>query len=102
MIEVVGQMERSIKSTGLDGQVSFIGRTGGLPALNLSVLYSAVVIVRVVFAGSRRHFEELTSFSGMNTLRPIIDRSFSFEGARAAFPYFEAAKGFGKVVIIHD
>lgn len=103
VIEVIGQtLEPSIKATALDGQVNFIGRMAGLGALDSAALYAAVVTVRVVFAGSRRHFQELNSAMEVNALRPILDRSFPFQDAPAAFRYFEAGKGFGKVLIEHD
>jgi NADPH:quinone reductase-like Zn-dependent oxidoreductase len=51
--------------------------------------------------GNREHFEAMNRAIGINGLRPVIDRVFDFDDARAAFEYFAAARHIGKVVIRH-
>jgi NADPH:quinone reductase-like Zn-dependent oxidoreductase len=44
-------------------------------------------------------FEDLNRFVTAAKIRPTIDRVFSFDQAREAYAYLEAANHFGKVVI---
>jgi NADPH:quinone reductase-like Zn-dependent oxidoreductase len=38
----------------------------------------------------------------LHRLRPVIDRTFPFAEAKAAYRHFESRGHFGKVVITHD
>jgi NADPH:quinone reductase-like Zn-dependent oxidoreductase len=102
VIDVAGDLERSIQCAALDGLVNFIGRLSDQPAtIDANTLFRAAASVRVVFAGNRAHLAALTRAIAVNKLRPIIDRVFSFEDALDAFRYLEAGGGFGKVVITY-
>jgi NADPH:quinone reductase-like Zn-dependent oxidoreductase len=41
----------------------------------------------------------MNAFIARHKLKPVIDRTFSFEEAPAAFTYLESGSHFGKVVI---
>jgi NADPH:quinone reductase-like Zn-dependent oxidoreductase len=97
-----GTLEKSIQSTALEGQVSFVGRLSDqATAIDTGTLYMSVATVRVVFAGSRAQFVAMNRAIAVNRLRPVIDRVFPFEDVVRAFEYYEAGKAFGKVVISH-
>jgi NADPH:quinone reductase-like Zn-dependent oxidoreductase len=52
--------------------------------------------------GNRDHFEAMNRALTANaSVRPVIDRVFDFDEAKAAFEYFAAARHVGKVVIRH-
>ena len=101
VIEVGGTtLEQSIRATTIDGLVNFVGRLGPGPmTIDSSVLYTSVVTVRVVFAGSRAQFEAMNRAIAVAGMRPVIDRVFPFDEVPAAFRYFETMQPFGKVVI---
>ena len=101
VIEVGGTtLEQSIRATTIDGLVNFVGRLGPGPmTMDSSVLYTSVVTVRVVFAGSRAQFEAMNRAIAVAGMRPVIDRVFPFDEVPAAFRYFETMQPFGKVVI---
>jgi NADPH:quinone reductase-like Zn-dependent oxidoreductase len=97
-----GTLERSIKSTALEGQIAFVGRLDTTAsAIDADVLYRSVATIRVIFAGSRAQFIAMNRAIAVNRMRPVIDRAFPFDDVPAAFRYFEEAQPFGKVVIRH-
>jgi NADPH:quinone reductase-like Zn-dependent oxidoreductase len=49
--------------------------------------------------GSKEMFEEMNSFIESNRLKPVIDRTFAFDEARAALKYLESGAHFGKVAV---
>ncbi len=103
VVEVAGgTLEKSIKSTALDGQINFIGRMArGSSTLDTNILYRSAATVRVVFAGNRTHFAEMNRAITVNQLGPIVDRAFAFADLPAAFQYFNGSSHFGKVTITH-
>jgi NADPH:quinone reductase-like Zn-dependent oxidoreductase len=91
-------LERSIKTTALDGQINFVGRfVGSTSTLDTNILCSSAAAIRVVFAGNRAQFIEMNRAIAANRLTPIIDRVYP-----AAFRYYEDARPLGKVVIRHE
>jgi NADPH:quinone reductase-like Zn-dependent oxidoreductase len=97
-----GTLERSIRSTAVDGQINFVGRLdAGSSKLDANVLYGAIATLRVVAAGSRAQFVAMNRAISSSGLRPVIARSFPFEELPAAFRYLEEEQPFGKVVIRH-
>jgi NADPH:quinone reductase-like Zn-dependent oxidoreductase len=49
--------------------------------------------------GSRLHFEQMNRAIALHNLHPIIDRTFVFDDAKAAFAHFRSGARVGKVVI---
>lgn len=102
-VEVAGNSTYpdSVPATRCGGRMSMVGALSGgndglvgvqLRGLNLHT-------TRV---GSRHHFEQMNRAIAVNGLRPIIDRVFDFDAAKAAFEYFEHGSRIGKVVIRHE
>ena len=103
VIDIAGStLDASIRATAIDGLVNFVGRLGDGPMqLDTGALYASVTTVRVVFAGSRSHFDAMNRAITVGGMRPVIDRVFPFDEVPAAFRYFEEMRPFGKVVISH-
>jgi NADPH:quinone reductase-like Zn-dependent oxidoreductase len=55
--------------------------------------------LRGIFVGAREHFEGLLRAVAVNKLKPVIDRTFSFDQAIEAYQYMKSAQHFGKIVI---
>jgi NADPH:quinone reductase-like Zn-dependent oxidoreductase len=93
-----GTLQRSIFSARLGGVVSLIGvlSHGDINALTI---LAGGVIVRGVFVGSRRMFEDMNRAIGLHKIRPVIDRVFAFEEAGEAYRHLAGATHLGKVVI---
>ena len=52
-----------------------------------------------IFVGNRAMFERMNVAIEVNGLRPVIDRVFDFDDAKAAYAYQASAALLGKVVI---
>ncbi|MEV0004656.1 NAD(P)-dependent alcohol dehydrogenase [Micromonospora sp. NPDC050980] len=100
VVDVVGDLERSLRSTAMEGQVACVGfRSGERPAVDSGLLFAAGATVRPVAVGSRAQFVAMNRAIEVNLLRPVIDRIFPFEEAVTAFRHYESGDPFGKVVI---
>lgn len=56
---------------------------------------------RGILAGSRTDLEAISRFldEGKVDLKPLVDKVFSFDDAKAAFEYLESGNHVGKVVL---
>lgn len=97
-----GTLPKSIASTRFDGQVALIGiLTGPAGETNPFQIVSRSVSIRGVYVGSRRMFAEMNAAIDVNGLTPLVDRTFAFEDAAAAYRHLESQTHMGKVVIDH-
>lgn len=93
-----GTFERSIEAARVGGHVALIGvLTGG--AANPTAVMRKSLVVHGVYVGSRAMFEAMNRALAAARLEPVIDRTYAFEDARAAFHDMRAAGHFGKLVI---
>lgn len=93
-----GTLAKSLASTVTGGEIALIGVLTQGKIDPYSILHAAVS-VRPIIVGSREMFEAMNRRIVQHAIRPIIDRTFPFEEAPAAYRYLEAAGHFGKVVI---
>ncbi|KAF7369612.1 Alcohol dehydrogenase superfamily protein [Mycena venus] len=107
VIEVAGNstIQRSINSTRLNGSIDLIGFVGGMndvvpPDVVGPCLFKGLTI-RGIAIGSVQQFKDMNMLLAANidTTRPVIDRIFPFEEAKAALAYFETQAHVGKVVV---
>ncbi|KAJ7897665.1 hypothetical protein B0H14DRAFT_2676463 [Mycena olivaceomarginata] len=107
VLEVAGNstLERSISSVRINGSIDIIGSRGGrdnVPPVDIIVpsIYKGLKI-RGIFIGSVAQFKNMNKLLSANpeTTRPIIDKVFAFEDAKAAFAYMESQAHVGKIVI---
>jgi NADPH:quinone reductase-like Zn-dependent oxidoreductase len=76
--------------------------TGMKGEVNTYALFHKGLHVHGIYVGSVRMFEALNRAVAASALRPIIDRTFAFDEARAAYEYLASGAHFGKVVIRLD
>ena len=69
-------------------------------ALGRGIRAGLTIWVRA-YCGSRADFEAMNRAIVQHRLRPVIDRTFPFAEANAAYRHFEGRGHFGKVVITH-
>ena len=55
--------------------------------------------VNGILVGDRESFEAMNRAIALHGLRPVIDRVFPLEEARAAFEHMAAGEHFGKIVV---
>jgi NADPH:quinone reductase-like Zn-dependent oxidoreductase len=96
-----GTLGKSMNSVGANGQIALIGvLTGfGSPDASLFPLVARNVRLDGIYVGSGSDFAALNAFLTQHDIHPIIDRTFSFAEARAAFAHMQGAGHFGKIVI---
>jgi NADPH:quinone reductase-like Zn-dependent oxidoreductase len=101
ILEVVGgkALNQSIEALKPEGQISIIGI---LDAFNSEIpLFSLIkkqAVLRGISVGPRRALEDMLRKFDELKLHPVIDSTYSFADARAAFDRLEKG-AFGKIVI---
>ncbi len=108
VVEVGGPntIMQSIKSIRFEGEIALIGAVASdTPTDNTSILplYNAAIAnvanLRTIAAGSCSQFRAMNRAIAANKLKPVIDRVFPFDEAKAAYLYYQQSQPFGKVVI---
>jgi len=102
VIEVggAGTLEQSLRAVRMGGHVSIIGQlTGNSGEVNLIPILMQNVRLQGVLVGSRETFQSMNKALALHQVRPVIDRVFPLEEARAAFEHLASGTHFGKVVI---
>jgi NADPH:quinone reductase-like Zn-dependent oxidoreductase/pimeloyl-ACP methyl ester carboxylesterase len=94
-----GTLPKSIAALGLGGHLALVGALDGFGGQidALPLIFSALR-VSAVLVGSRADHQAVAAFMASHGLRPVIDRVFGFDEARAAYDHADAG-AFGKVVI---
>jgi NADPH:quinone reductase-like Zn-dependent oxidoreductase len=96
-----GTLNESIWATRIGGSIALIGVLAG-PAQGESRLPLIVMQqqrIQGVTVGSAETLQAMVEAIAANKMRPVLDRVFSFENAKGAFPYMTAGKHFGKIAI---
>ncbi len=96
----LGTLMKSLRAVRMGGTVSVIGAlSGGGVELSPVPILMKSIRVQGIFVGSREMFEAMNRAIVAHRMRPVVDRVFGFEEARAAMRYMESGAHFGKVVI---
>jgi NADPH:quinone reductase-like Zn-dependent oxidoreductase len=101
-LEVGGKqtLGKTLASLSFSGHVALIGGLsefgGEIPSY---ALMGRNVTASGIYVGSRADFEALNVFLDEHRFKPVIDKVFAFEDAKAAYDYMDSGALFGKVVI---
>ncbi len=98
-----GTIAMSLKALAVGGHVSLIGASLSSSGTGLDplLLTGRGITLGSITVGSRADFEAMNRAIALHRLRPVIDRTFPFAEAKAAYRHFEGRGRFGKVVISH-
>jgi len=102
VIEVggAGTLANSFQAVGFGGKVSLIGVLSGREGdTSPHMLMFKSASLHGIFVGNRRMFDDMLTAMHVNAIKPVIDRTFSFDEAPQAYRYQMEGKHFGKVVI---
>ncbi|MER7209775.1 NAD(P)-dependent alcohol dehydrogenase [Streptosporangium sp. NPDC000239] len=100
VIDVTGQLERSLRAAAMAGQVACVGFVSGTAApIDPRLLFASGATMRPVAVGSRAQFLAMNEVIEANGLRPLIDSVFPFGKAHDAYRHYASGRAFGKVVI---
>jgi NADPH:quinone reductase-like Zn-dependent oxidoreductase len=93
-------LEQSLKASARGGCVTMVGVLSGLAAAaDAALIQSNELTLRSIYVGPLTMLDDvMNAFTG-HGVRPVIDRSFGFSEAPAAFGYLRDAGHVGKVVI---
>lgn len=96
-----GTIERSMNSVAAGGSIALIGVLTGFdpPATSLFPLVTRNVDLSGIYVGSRAMFERMNTFLEKHDIHPVIDRTFAFDDASAAYEFLEQGSHLGKVVV---
>ena len=90
----------SKKNFGLGGRISHIGiLTGVAGVASPTAIMRKSLCVQGIYVGSRPMFESMNRAIAAGGLKPVIDRVFPFDEARAAFHAMREAGHVGKLVV---
>jgi NADPH:quinone reductase-like Zn-dependent oxidoreductase len=104
IVEVGGQktLPQSLRAIRAGGTISLIGVLSGL---NMDVSLGLIVIRKVrlqgITVGNRDGMEAMMRAISQHAVKPVIDRTFTFEELREALDYLARGVHFGKVCIRH-
>jgi NADPH:quinone reductase-like Zn-dependent oxidoreductase len=105
VIENAGTLRQSVQATRYGGMVAVIGMLAALspgqarPDGDLSDLLRFGVTVTPMMMGNRRMLSRMIDAFVRHHIEPVIDRTFPFDEAPAAFQALSDAQHVGKIVI---
>ena len=96
----LGTLEQSMRACALNGRIALIGvLTGFEGAVNPLPCVFERLSVDGIYVGSREMFAALNRHLAANAIRPVVDRTFAFDDAVAAYHHLRSGSHFGKVVV---
>ncbi|MCG8598505.1 MAG: NAD(P)-dependent alcohol dehydrogenase [Kiloniellales bacterium] len=93
-----GTLEKSIQAVRVGGRIGLVGVLTGGRIDPTSVMRKSIRL-QGIYVGSREMFEAMNRAIAAGGLTPVIDRSFGFDEARAAYQHMQGGGHFGKIVI---
>jgi NADPH:quinone reductase-like Zn-dependent oxidoreductase len=101
VVEVGGQgtLAQSMQAIGFNGEIAIIGvlsREGNVTPRDMMFKAGRM---RGIFVGSAAMARSLNTAIDANGIKPIVDRVFGFDDAKAAYAYHASPALFGKTVI---
>jgi NADPH:quinone reductase-like Zn-dependent oxidoreductase len=102
VIEVGGAdtLPRSIRAVRMGGTISVIGiLSGNAQALAPAGVLMNSLRVQGIYVGSRSMFEQMNKAIEVHSIKPVVDRIFSWTDARSAYQYLESEQHFGKICL---
>lgn len=106
VVETVGAstLDQTFKACAPNARIGFVGSLGGGATTppNFGPVIAKNLVIKGLTSGTRRTLEQLHRAVEVSGLRPLIDKVFSFEDARAAYAYLEKGQHMGKIVIRFD
>jgi NADPH:quinone reductase-like Zn-dependent oxidoreductase len=97
----VGTLNESIRATRIGGAIAFIGVLAGQAQgeSRLPLMVMQQQRLQGVTVGSTEDLQAMTAAIAQNRLKPVVDKTFAFADAKAAFAYMASGRHFGKVAI---
>jgi NADPH:quinone reductase-like Zn-dependent oxidoreductase len=95
-----GTLEQSLTAVRLGGSISVIGVLSGVRSpVNIIPILMNQVRLQGILVGDRDGFDAMNRAIAQAELRPVVDRTFPLEEARAALEHLASGQHFGKVCV---
>ena len=95
-----GTLARSFGAIRVGGRISMIGGlSGAATELDPRLIMARRANIQGISVGSTQMFEALNRAIVANGIKPVIDKVFGFDEARAAYQHMASGAHFGKIVI---
>ena len=95
-----GTLQKSIEAVKVGGTIGLIGILTGIAGqVAPTAIMRKSITVRGIYVGSREMFREMNAAISHHNLRPVIDTTYAFDDARAAYHAMRGAQHFGKLVV---
>jgi NADPH:quinone reductase-like Zn-dependent oxidoreductase len=95
-----GTFNESVKALRYGGTLSILGVLTGIEgAINTHAAFHKTLRVHGVYVGSVAMFEDFVRALEATQIRPVVDRTFLFDDAPAAYEHLMSGKHVGKIVI---
>ncbi len=95
-----GTLTQSLRAIGLGGHIAIIGVLGGAAEpLQIGSMIGTGAKLQGVMVGSRVMFEAMCRAIETHRIEPVVDKTFPFTEAVAAFEAMRAGQHFGKIVL---
>jgi NADPH:quinone reductase-like Zn-dependent oxidoreductase len=97
----VGTLNESIRATRIGGTIAFIGVLAGSPKSDsrLPLMVMQQQRLQGVTVGSVEDLQAMADAIAASRMKPVIDKTFSFDQVKQAFAHMESGAHFGKVAI---
>lgn len=95
-------LPQSIAAAAVNGRIAIIGALGGPPDSglpNFPTIIGKNLSLHGIAEGSRAMLVELLETVALNAIEPVIDRTFAFADAPAAYQHLKTGNHLGKVMI---
>ena len=95
-----GTIQQSLRAIRIGGHIAIIGVVAGAgEGVNPGVLIGNSARLQGLSVGSREMFEAMCRAIELHAIRPVVDKVFGFEEAKAAFEAMRNGEHFGKIVL---
>ena len=93
-------LEQSIDGAASNARIGLIGVLGGVDQTcnPIGILWKNIHL-KGIYVGNRRMLEDMMRTMASGSLKPVIDKAFAFDEAKAAYHHLASGTHFGKVVI---
>lgn len=94
-----GTLAKSVNAARLGGHIAMIGALTSGGDFNPVSVFMKAIRLQGIFVGSKKMFGDLNAAIEVNGIKPVIDRTFTFDEAADALAYMQTGSHFGKIVI---
>ncbi|MBV7265228.1 zinc-dependent alcohol dehydrogenase family protein [Erythrobacter ani] len=98
-----GEFEQTLAATGIEGRIGTVGALSGSPqdpaTFGQGAILGKNITIKGITSGHRGMFEEALKVMAEKGVETLVESTFAFDDAKAAYAHLESAAHMGKVMI---